>query len=53
MRKEKAIKTLRKVFIANAFIKDQLLDTFVSYFYLQNSTQHMSFTLPDNNILFY
>ena len=53
MRKEKAIKTLRKVFIAFSFIKDQLLETFVNYFYLQNSPQHISFTLPDNNNLFY
>lgn len=52
MRKEKAIKTLRKVFIAFSFIKDQLLDTFVYYFYLQNSPQHISFTLPDNNNFF-
>lgn len=53
MRKEKAIKTLRKVFIAFSFIEDQFLDTFVYYFYSQNSSQHISFTLPDNNNLFY
>ena len=49
MRKEKAIKTLRKGFIAFSFVKDQLLDTFVSYFHLQNSTQYISFTLLDNS----